>query len=328
MKTKQTIFVYFFLLVAFCIHVNAQVGYQDSQIIYTDVNPDITKSTPLKFGADGYNIDLNKDGIIDFQLQIAEGTRTCPDGKCGNYFPIYGVTVVSFGNNMLLDTWMGQYSYPKALNYNSVIGSLSQSWVSGSFYQTLRSAVTECGPVCGLASYTGLWNGGEYYLGVNLVKGAYKYFGWIRLTVNVTQNAASFTLKDFAYSNIPGHSIKAGQKSGMESDNSAGASSEEKMLPTLSEGADHFSLNCYPNPLSNSTTISVSVPQKEKISLRIFDLSGKIVATLAEGELVEGSYQYEWNATNDKGSTLAAGVYTLSAVTDKYSENRKIIISR
>jgi hypothetical protein len=325
MKTKQTIFVFFFLCVAYCNYADAQVSVPISQIIYTDVNPDFTKATPLKFGTSGTYIDLNKDGINDFQVVIGEATRTCPDGKCGTYFPIFSVTVNSLGNNMLLDSKIGSFTFPLALNYYAMIGQQSQTWVSGTFDQTLRRAVTECGPSCGLASYTGLWNGGVYYLGVKLVKAVNTYYGWIRLQVSVNQYAASFTLMDFAYINIPNHSIRAGQKSGIDSDNSISSAS---LQSSLSESSDKISLSCYPNPLSNSTTISVSVPHREKISVRIFDMNGKVVATLADGELLEGTHQFEWNATNDSGNTLGAGVYTLQAITYNSTENRNIIISR
>ena len=65
-----------------------------------------------------------------------------------------------------------------------------------------------------------------------------------------------------------------------------------------------FGLVNYPNPFNPSTTIRVSLPETQKVSVRIYDLLGKEVATLYEGVLMAGNHDMRWNA-----GSLAGGVY-------------------
>jgi hypothetical protein len=328
MKTKKTIFVFFLVNLVFCFYAKAQVQIASTDDVrYTDVNPDVSRSTPLKLGASVYNVDVNNDGISDFQIGIGEGTRTCPESDCGTYFPIFAVTVSSFGNNQLLDMWIGgSDAYPRALNLDDAIQETSPSWVSGSFVQIMRNSVAQCGPACGLASYKGLWTSGDHYLGVKIIKNSKSYFGWIRLDVNVTLSGASFILKDYAIRNLPNVGILAGQKTGLASDALAGLKTDKAAAPF--ENLDNLSLKTYPNPFTNSTTVSFTLTRPEQVSLMVYDMTGKVVKVLADGFLPEGEHQIEWNATDERGNSVSAGVYSLNAVAANYSENQKVIISK
>ncbi|MEO8086803.1 MAG: T9SS type A sorting domain-containing protein [Bacteroidota bacterium] len=88
------------------------------------------------------------------------------------------------------------------------------------------------------------------------------------------------------------------------------------------------SLKCFPNPFSNSTTISFSLPQSEKVSIKIFDMTGRLVKTFAIGEMQKGVQQIEWNATDEKGNALDAGIYFLKLETENYSETKKLSVVR
>jgi hypothetical protein len=52
----------------------------------------------------------------------------------------------------------------------------------------------------------------------------------------------------------------------------------------------------YPNPFNPTTSINFNIPVKSFITLKIFDISGKEVATLFNGEKDAGTYQVQWNA--------------------------------
>ncbi|MBM4168725.1 MAG: T9SS type A sorting domain-containing protein [Ignavibacteria bacterium] len=60
----------------------------------------------------------------------------------------------------------------------------------------------------------------------------------------------------------------------------------------------------YPNPFNPSTTIEFGLPQTTRISLTVFDLVGRGIATLAEGEYQAGVHRVTWNTKN-----LPSGVY-------------------
>jgi len=60
----------------------------------------------------------------------------------------------------------------------------------------------------------------------------------------------------------------------------------------------------YPNPFNSTTIISFTLPIKSLVSLKVFDIMGREIATLVSRELSAGSYSKQWNA-----EYLSSGVY-------------------
>ena len=79
----------------------------------------------------------------------------------------------------------------------------------------------------------------------------------------------------------------------------------------------------FPNPVSTSTTVSFYVGQTEKVSLKIFDVSGRLVTTLVDASFEEGDHEIIWNAAE-----VNSGIYFLRMETATYSENRKLIVAK
>lgn len=100
--------------------------------------------------------------------------------------------------------------------------------------------------------------------------------------------------------------------------------SVERLSETVPE---KFSLmQNYPNPFNPSTTIEFSIPKTSIVSLKIYNVLGKIVSTLIENEsLREGSYKIKWEA-----SKYPSGVYfyRLTAFSENniIGESRKMIL--
>ncbi|MCK5132502.1 MAG: PQQ-binding-like beta-propeller repeat protein [Candidatus Sabulitectum sp.] len=65
-----------------------------------------------------------------------------------------------------------------------------------------------------------------------------------------------------------------------------------------------FNLVAGPNPFTVSATISFELPYGGNTSVSIFDLAGREVATLVNGEMVHGVHSVQWN-----GEEIAAGLY-------------------
>jgi len=65
----------------------------------------------------------------------------------------------------------------------------------------------------------------------------------------------------------------------------------------------------YPNPFNPLTAIPVSIPVITEIKLKIYDILGKEVKTLYAGSLTPGRHFFHWNGRDERGNTLATGVY-------------------
>jgi len=79
----------------------------------------------------------------------------------------------------------------------------------------------------------------------------------------------------------------------------------------------------YPNPFNPTTVISYQIPQRGFVTLKIFDLLGKEVATLVNEEKPAGKYEVDFSA---KG--LASGVYIYRMKVNDFIESKKMILLR
>lgn len=77
----------------------------------------------------------------------------------------------------------------------------------------------------------------------------------------------------------------------------------------------------YPNPFNPSTIISYQLPVNSHVTLSIYDILGKEVATLVDGKENAGSYAVRFN-----GSYLASGVYFYRLQAENYSQTRKLVL--
>jgi hypothetical protein len=77
----------------------------------------------------------------------------------------------------------------------------------------------------------------------------------------------------------------------------------------------------YPNPFNAGTVIRFEVPRAVAVSLRIFDLLGRTVATLAGGTMQPGSYAVTWTAGG-----LPSGAYYYRLASGDFVESRKLLI--
>ena len=65
----------------------------------------------------------------------------------------------------------------------------------------------------------------------------------------------------------------------------------------------------YPNPFNPTTTIAFDLPEASQVTLEVYDMMGRRVATLVDGNMAAGRYQATWNAHADNGAAVASGVY-------------------
>jgi hypothetical protein len=98
-----------------------------------------------------------------------------------------------------------------------------------------------------------------------------------------------------------------------------------------SADAKHFAavaLAISPNPCLGRAQIRLSVRVAGKVALRVFDISGREVRTLCNASLPPGSYNLDWNATDNSGSAIAAGLYFVKLETAGNKATEKLILAR
>ena len=77
----------------------------------------------------------------------------------------------------------------------------------------------------------------------------------------------------------------------------------------------------YPNPFNPSTEIEYRLPKAQHVHLGIFDLQGREVAVLVDGEQLQGTHIAVWNAT-----TLSSGIYFARLTSPLGMQVRKMIL--
>jgi len=74
----------------------------------------------------------------------------------------------------------------------------------------------------------------------------------------------------------------------------------------------------YPNPFNPSTTIRFSVPAPgSMVSLKVYDVTGRLVSTLVDNEKISGTREARWNGKDRRGADVASGVYFCRLITQE-----------
>ncbi|HDR06882.1 MAG TPA: T9SS type A sorting domain-containing protein, partial [Candidatus Coatesbacteria bacterium] len=79
----------------------------------------------------------------------------------------------------------------------------------------------------------------------------------------------------------------------------------------------------FPNPAATSVNFAFSLADEGRVSLVLYDLAGRRVATLLDAELTAGRHTVAWDA-----SGLAPGAYIVRLATDGHTLNQRLVISR
>ena len=85
---------------------------------------------------------------------------------------------------------------------------------------------------------------------------------------------------------------------------------------------DDFSLDrAYPNPFNPVTTLSFALPIEAEVSLSIYNLQGREVGSLINGNMDAGYHSVVWNADSH-----SSGVYFVKIVAGEYISTQKLML--
>lgn len=100
------------------------------------------------------------------------------------------------------------------------------------------------------------------------------------------------------------------------------ASKNITSVQNFSSVVSDFVLNQnYPNPFNPVTKISFSIPRASFVSLKIYDMAGKMIATLLSENKLAGNYTADFNAAN-----LSSGTYFYTLQADGFLETKKMLL--
>ena len=88
------------------------------------------------------------------------------------------------------------------------------------------------------------------------------------------------------------------------------------------------SLEVRPNPFRQTSVISLNLPGKTKVKIIIYDICGRAVKTVFDGETPGGQHNFVWEASDQAGKRAASGVYFVRVETNYGNTVKKIISVR
>jgi hypothetical protein len=80
-----------------------------------------------------------------------------------------------------------------------------------------------------------------------------------------------------------------------------------------------------PNPFRTDTRIRFALPAPQPVSLKVYNIAGRLVRTLVDEPLAAGRYDVIWDGRTDTGIRAAAGVYFYRVVAGSYVAERKMV---
>lgn len=82
----------------------------------------------------------------------------------------------------------------------------------------------------------------------------------------------------------------------------------------------------FPNPFNPTTTIRFALPEDATVSLRIYNIHGQLVRTLANGSFSAGSHNFTWDGTDENGLKVVSGMYFYQLQSRDYQEVKKMLM--
>ena len=81
-----------------------------------------------------------------------------------------------------------------------------------------------------------------------------------------------------------------------------------------------------PNPFNAKTLIRYDLPEASRVSLRVYDISGRMVRRLVDGPQSAGSYGVAWNGRDEGGQPVGSGVYLVRMVAGGFVYVTKLVL--
>ena len=84
--------------------------------------------------------------------------------------------------------------------------------------------------------------------------------------------------------------------------------------------------NNFPNPFNPITTLRYDLQEDVLVNVTIYDMMGRIIKNLVSSQQTAGYKSIKWNATNDAGSPVSAGIYIYMIQAGEFRQVRKMVL--
>ena len=92
-------------------------------------------------------------------------------------------------------------------------------------------------------------------------------------------------------------------------------------------GPETFALHQnYPNPFNPFTTLRYDLPEGALVNITIYDMMGRVVSNLVSSQQTAGYKSVQWNATNNEGQPVSAGLYLYMIQAGEFRQTKKMVL--
>lgn len=205
------------------------------------------------------------------------------------------------------------------IEYTIAVENIGLSTATGvAVTDSLPAGVTYVSDVATQGSYvpaSGVWTVGSIAAGAA---------DTLRITVDVDPGSAGLSLTNLAWVSLVDQSDPSpgNDSSSVVIDVNSGVTG----VPVRS-GTDALTLRpCSPNPFRQATRAVFAIPRAERATLAVYDVRGRRVRTLFQGDAGAGEHALSWDGTDEHGGRAPAGVYFFHLRSGSVDRTRKVVL--
>jgi len=105
-----------------------------------------------------------------------------------------------------------------------------------------------------------------------------------------------------------------------------GATSDVPGEEILDVPSDYVLKGVSPNPFNPVTEIAYGLPEDGRVALRVYNVAGKLVRVLVDGEVDAGYHAAIWDGRDDRGEAVSSGVYFCRMEAVGFEEAAKMVL--
>ncbi len=84
----------------------------------------------------------------------------------------------------------------------------------------------------------------------------------------------------------------------------------------------------YPNPFRSQVSMRLELPREDRVRLEVYDVLGRRVKVLADGDYAPGAHEFTWDGRNEIGARVEAGIYMIHLEAQGVTARRKAVLVR